>query len=295
MYKSLIFLILIIFAAGKSHSQDQTISLYAGKAPGSESWTQKEAKMYSDLFKTEVVYNVTNPSLLVFRGNKTDANGTAIIIAPGGGFQSLSINREGIDLAKKLADKGVTAFVFKYRLVETKSNDPAKEMMENLKDREKFIEKTATVREMAGEDIRTAIAYIKENAEGFGIDPDRLGVIGFSAGASIIMESVLGSENKLHVPTFAAAIYGGVGNELLEAQIPKNETPLFICAASDDQLGLAPNSIGLYTKWLKSGYPVELHMYATGGHGFGMGTQNLPVDTWDDRFLEWLRQFGFLN
>ena len=99
----------------------KTIQLYSGKAPGTENWTQKEAQTYSDLFKTEVVYNVAQPSILIYEADKAKANGTVIVIAPGGGFQSLSINREGIDLAKKLAAQGITAVVLKYRLLETLS------------------------------------------------------------------------------------------------------------------------------------------------------------------------------
>ncbi|UII27491.1 alpha/beta hydrolase [Fulvivirga maritima] len=274
-------------------AQDKTISLYEGAAPGSEGWKHKEAEMYSDLFKTQVVYNVTDPSLLLYKP-KGKANKTSIIIAPGGGFQSLSINREGKDLAKELAKKGITAFVLKYRLLETKSNDPAREMMANLKDRKQFDKKTAPIKEMAGNDIKTAISYIREHAKELGIDPQKLGVIGFSAGASVILESVFHSEEET-LPNFAASIYGGPSNDILEADMPASEIPLFISAASDDQLGLAPRSIDLYNKWLPSGYPVELHVYANGGHGFGMGTQGLPVDTWYKRFEDWLLQFEFLN
>lgn len=274
-------------------AQDQTIKLYQGKAPGSEHWTQKEAQMYSDLFKTEVVYNVTDPSLLVFKPKNTSSN-TAIIIAPGGGFQSLSINREGIDLARQLSKKGITAFVLKYRLLETKSDDPAREMMENLKDRAQFDKMTEPIKKMAGADIKAAITYIRTHANALNIDTEKVGVIGFSAGASVVLESVLHG-TKDTIPDFAAALYGGPSESILEADMPDKKIPLFICAASDDQLGLAPKSIALYNKWLEAKYPVELHMYANGGHGFGMGEQNLPVDTWYWRFEEWLLQFKYLN
>ncbi|RZJ32796.1 MAG: alpha/beta hydrolase, partial [Chryseobacterium sp.] len=85
----------------------KSIPLYKGKAPGTESWTQKEAQQFNELFKTEVVFNVAQPSMLLFEADKAKANGTVIIVAPGGGFQSLSINREGIDVAKKLAENGI--------------------------------------------------------------------------------------------------------------------------------------------------------------------------------------------
>ncbi len=275
-------------------SAQKTIPLYEGKAPGTEKWTQKEAQQFSELFKTEVVYNVVQPSMLYFEAEKTKANGTIIVIAPGGGFQSLSINREGIDLAKKLAENGIASVVLKYRLIETKSNDPAKEMMENIKDRKAFDARTAPIKVMAGDDIRTAISYLRIHAKELNINPEKLGVIGFSAGASVILESVLHSKDASTLPNFAASIYGGPSQEILETEIPKAPLPLFICAASDDQLKLAPKSVLLYSKWLEAGQPAELHIYEKGGHGFGMGKQNNPVDNWSNVYLDWLRFHKFL-
>ena len=284
-----------LFLAGLTTINAQkAISLYKGKAPGTESWTQKEAQQFNELFKTEVVFNVAQPSMLLFEPDNAKANGTVIIVAPGGGFQSLSINREGIDVAKKLAENGITAIVLKYRLLETKSNDPAKEMMENIKDRKAFDAKTAPIKVMAGDDIKTAITYIRTHAKELNINPEKVGVIGFSAGASVILESVLHSKDASTLPNFAASIYGGPSQEILDTEIPKASLPMFICAASDDQLKLAPKSVLLYNKWLEAGQPTELHIYEKGGHGFGMGKQNLPVDKWSDVYLDWLKFHKFL-
>lgn len=272
----------------------KSIPLYKGKAPGTENWTQKETQQFNELFKTEVVFNVAQPSMLLFEADKAKANGTVVIVAPGGGFQSLSINREGIDIAKKLAENGITAVVLKYRLLETKSNDPAKEMMEGIKDRKAFDAKTAPIKVMAGDDIKTAISYIRTHVKELNINPEKLGVIGFSAGASVILESVLHSKDASTLPNFAASIYGGPSQEILDTPIPSASLPLFICAASDDQLKLAPKSVLLYSKWLEAGQPTELHIYEKGGHGFGMGKQNLPVDKWSDVYLDWLRFHKFL-
>lgn len=291
--KKIIIAGLFLFGLNSINAQ-KSIPLYPGKAPGTENWTQKEAQQFNELFKTEVVFNVAQPSMLLFEANKAKANGTVIVIAPGGGFQSLSINREGIDMAKKLAENGITAVVLKYRLLETKSNDPAKEMMENIKDRKAFDTKTAPIKVMAGDDIRTTISYIRDNAKKLNINPEKLGVIGFSAGASVILESVLHSKDASTLPNFAASIYGGPSQEILETQIPSKPLPLFICAASDDQLKLAPKSILLYSKWLEAGQPAELHIYEKGGHGFGMGKQNNPVDNWSNVYLDWLRFHKFL-
>lgn len=273
----------------------ETIKLYQGKAPGSENWTQTEAQMYSDLFKTEVVYNVTDPSLLVYQVPKGIKNtGTAIVIAPGGGFQSLSINREGKELAEMLSKKGITAFVLKYRLNKTETNDPAREMMDKLKDRAAFEKNSLATIQLAAQDGKNALKYVRANASKYGIDIKKVGIIGFSAGSTVAMETVL-DNTKDQLPDFAANIYGGPRPELLSVPVPEKKIPMFVCAASDDQLKLAPRSIQMYNKWLDAGQNVELHMYSKGGHGFGTGKQNLPVDSWETRFEEWLKLEGFLN
>ncbi|MCI9844721.1 alpha/beta hydrolase [Flavobacterium pectinovorum] len=278
-----------------SVNAQQTIKLYQGKAPGSENWTQKEAQMYSDLFKTEVVYNVSDPSLLVYQVPKGVKNtGTAIVIAPGGGFQSLSINREGKELAEILSKKGITAFVLKYRLNKTETNDPAREMMDKLKDRAAFEKNALATIKLAAEDGKNALNYVRTNASKYGIDVKKVGIIGFSAGSTVAMETVLVNKPEL-LPDFVANIYGGPRPELLSVAVPDKKIPMFVCAASDDQLKLAPRSIQMYNKWLEAGQSVELHMYSKGGHGFGTGKQNLPVDSWEIRFEEWLKLQGFLN
>ena len=245
--KKLIIASIFLFGLNTITAQ-KSIPLYKGKAPGSENWTYSEKEMDSDLFKTHLVYNVAAPAIEIYEAPKAKANGTVIVIAPGGGFQSLSINKEGRDLAKILQEKGITAIVLKYRLLETKTGDPAREMMENIKDRPAFDAKTAPIKVMAGNDIKTTISYIRKNAAQLNVNPEKLGVIGFSAGASVILESVLHSEDASTIPNFAASIYGGPSDAVLGYQVPEQKLPLFICAADDDQLKLAPKSILLYTK-----------------------------------------------
>jgi len=290
--KKIIYSLFLI--SGMMASAQESVKLYKGKAPGSENWTQKEAQMYSDLFKTEVVYNVTDPSLLVYKPAKGVKNtGTAIVIAPGGGFQSLSINREGIELAEALSKKGITAFVLKYRLNKTETNDPAREMMDKLKDRAAFEKNSLATIRLAAQDGKNALKYVRDNASQYGIDVKKVGIIGFSAGSTVAMETVLDNIAD-QLPDFVANIYGGPREDLLKTAAPEKKIPMFVCAASDDQLKLAPRSIQLYNKWLEAGQSVELHMYAKGGHGFGTGKQNLPVDSWLNRFEEWLVFQGLL-
>lgn len=290
--KKIIYSLFLI--SGILANAQETVKLYQGKAPGSENWTQKEAQMYSDLFKTEVVYNVTNPSLLVYQVPKGVKNtGTAIVIAPGGGFQSLSVNREGIELAEASSKKGITAFVLKYRLNKTETNDPAREMMDKLKDRAAFEKNSLATIKLAAQDGKNALKYVRDNASKYGIDVKKVGIIGFSAGSTVAMETVLDNTAD-QLPDFVANIYGGPREDLLKTATPEKKIPMFVCAASDDQLKLAPRSIQLYNKWLEAGQSVELHIYAKGGHGFGTGKQNLPVDSWLNRFEEWLAFQGLL-
>lgn len=290
---SRLFFVVFLFSITKINAQDKTIALYEGKAPGSENWTWVEAEIYSELFKTEVVYNVVNPEVLIFKPE--NPNGTSIIIAPGGGFQTLSIHKEGTKLAEYFASKGITAFVLKYRLIHSKTNDPAKELIANLQDRDAHYERTTAIQKLAGQDCIKAIEFVRNNASAYHLDPNKIGVIGFSAGGTVILESILNNSSEENLPDFAASMYGGPTDKLLNAEIPQKQLPLFIAAASDDQLKLAPKSISLYNKWLAAGYPVELHMYASGGHGFGMSKQNLPVDTWFKRFEDWLIQYKYIN
>jgi acetyl esterase/lipase len=266
------------------------IPLYPGKAPGSESWTWKEKEMYSEIWQTQVVYNVSEPTLTVYMPPPATANGTAVIIAPGGGFQALSINSEGIDVARWLNAKGVTTFVLKYRLNHTSADDPVKEMM--AADRKKRDENNAKLIPMAIADGREAVKYVRTHAAEFGIDPKRIGLMGFSAGGTVAAGTAYTYTSESR-PDFVAPVYAYTGT-LKESVVPSDAPPIYLVAATDDQLGLAPHSIELYNKWIAAGKPAELHMYAKGGHGFGMRRQNLPSDTWIDRFGDWLEAEGLL-
>src|SRR5687767_15052901 len=136
-FKLMLSIMLLTLFVSSASSQ-KVIPLYPGNPPGSESWNWQEKEMFSDLFKTQVVYNVSQPTLTMYPANNALANGTAVIICPGGGFQTLSINSEGADVAKWLNEKGVTAFVLKYRLVKSETDDPAKELVSSSNDRKKL-------------------------------------------------------------------------------------------------------------------------------------------------------------
>ncbi|MNE13219.1 Dienelactone hydrolase family protein [compost metagenome] len=165
--------------------------------------------------------------------------------------------------------------------------------MDKLKDRAAFEKNSLATIKLAAQDGKNALKYVRDNASKYGIDVKKVGIIGFSAGSTVAMETVLDNTAD-QLPDFVANIYGGPREDLLKTATPEKKIPMFVCAASDDQLKLAPRSIQLYNKWLEAGQSVELHIYAKGGHGFGTGKQNLPVDSWLNRFEEWLAFQGLL-
>jgi acetyl esterase/lipase/lysophospholipase L1-like esterase len=282
-------LFVLLFIASIAQAQQKVIQLYNGAAPGSENWNWDEQFIDSskNMFRTNIVYNVSKPTLTVYVPDPSVANGTAIVICPGGGFHLLSINSEGIDVATWLAKKGVTCFVLKYRLIHSTSNDPIQDMMDMINKKEESDDQTKNVIMMGISDGREAITYVRKHAAEYNINPDKIGIIGFSAGGTVAASSAFNytADNK---PDFVAPIYPFFPDSM-QTTIASDAPPMFIVAASNDQLGLAPHSVSLYNKWLSSKHSAELHMYVQGGHGFGMRTQNIPTDSWIDRFGDWLQ------
>ena len=285
--RNILILVCFILVASFSFAQETVIPLYNGPAPGSESWKWDEAVYTNPQMKANIVYNVSKPTLTVYLPSKGTANGTAVIVAPGGAFHILSIDNEGIDVAKWLNERGITAFVLKYRLVKSETADPIKELMPLMSNSEKLDVINAPVVKMATEDGLTAVKYVREHAGTYGIDPKRIGFMGFSAGGTLTMSVVL-TANNTNRPNFVAPIYA-YGNAVLGNQIPAVQTPIFVAAASDDNLGFASHSVDIYTKWLNAKQPAELHMYEKGGHGFGMQKHNTTSDNWTSDFENWLK------
>ncbi len=292
MRSKLIITTLFIFASYFPNAQ-KLIQLYNGTAPGSEGWTWQEKEYFSTTINTEVVYNVVHPSLTVFRPDSVPANGTALIICPGGGFRFLSINSEGNDVAKWLIKKGVTCFVLRYRVVHVASDDPVKEMFAGISEQKKFNEENKVLIPLAVSDARNALAYVRSHAAEYGIATNRIGIVGFSAGGTVTESSAFNYDST-NRPDFVAPIYAYVPPDQ-NTDVPKDAPPMFLTVASDDQLHLVPGSLTLYNKWEAANKSVELHVYAKGGHGFGMRVQHLNSDTWIDRFGDWLNQLGYLK
>ena len=279
---------------------DKEIALYPGAAPGSENWTWSERPAGSPTNPT--IQNVVHPTLLYYPADKAKAVGTAMIVAPGGGFRNLMMSYEGVDIAKRLNAMGIDAFVLKYRLRYNDPNAPrspapAPAALPNgtvLADRPPApLPKTGPqagqdVRAMAGADVQQAIRLIRQDAAAYGIRPDRIGIIGFSAGGAVLMRAVRGAPDGR--PDFAAAIYAA---EASGDAPPAGAPPLFIAVAADDLSEGYQRSFALFNAWQKAKIPAELHIFQTGHHGFrkrGGGADNFM-----DRLEEWLRLNGYLT
>jgi acetyl esterase/lipase len=283
---------LVALLSAASLSAQEVIRLYAGAAPGSEDGNYQEKQYFSKVWNTEVVTNVTQPTLTVYKPDPTRANGTSVVICPGGGFMALSIASEGTEVAKWLTAKGVTAFVLKYRLAHT-GEDATKEFMEAFQDQKKFTETVGKVIPLSVADGLAAMTYVRKHATEWGLAPDRVGIIGFSAGGTVAAAAGFGFTPESR-PAFVAPIYAAAA-AMKNLPVPSDAPPMFLAAATDDQLNLAPDSIQLYNQWTAAHKSAELHMYAKGGHGFGMRQQGIPTDHWIERFGEWLDARGLLK
>jgi acetyl esterase/lipase len=237
--------------------------------------------------------NISTATLTPFLPEKGKANGAAVIVAPGGGFRWLSMGNEGWEVAQALADKGIAAFVLKYRLQPTpESPDGFKKSMERTfaaaADTSSKAPKGAPSWDLSDqlEDAEAAYALIVKRAAEWGVDTSRLGMIGFSAGAGLTMYCTL--KPKSMELDFIGPIYGPMG----PVEVPKNAPPMFNVIASDDFL--FQGQFGVIKSWFDAGRPVEFHLYQNGGHGFGLGNPDRTSNRWFDAFIYWLEVNRFL-
>jgi acetyl esterase/lipase len=258
------------------------IPLYPGVAPGSENWKYPErAAGTADRPQAQ---NIVRPVLLYYPAERSSAAGTAIIVAPGGGFRTLMMSYEGVDVAKRLNQMGVDAFVLKYRTTYVDPAAPAG----GSGPAATGPQAGQNVREMAGADGRQAVRLLRQRAAEFGVLPSRIGIIGYSAGGAVALATVYGAAEGR--PDFALPIYAAGANSNAP---PEGAPPLFIAVAADDQTVGFQGSIDLFGAWRKAGLPAELHVFQTGAHGFGK--KGGGADHYLDRVEEWLRLNGWLS
>jgi beta-glucosidase len=268
------------------------IELQSAPTPSGMVWTHPERQYFTPIWQTDVVTNVSKPTMTAYLPDPATANGTALIIAPGGGFMALSINSEGNWVADWAVKHGITAFVLKYRLAPT-GEDAVMEFMQGVGDRDAFMKKVGAAIPLAIADGKAAIAYVRNHAAEFGVKPDRIGIIGFSAGGGVVGGAVY-DHTPANRPDFAAPIYPALLRDD-STPVPADAMPLFIACTADDVFGFQKQSTQLFDKWNAAGKPVELHLYEKGGHGFGAKKQGLPSDAWLEAFGNWLASNGLMK
>jgi acetyl esterase/lipase len=266
-------LALIALVAG--HAGAQTVDVWPGAAPGSETWTQKETTV-ADTPVGSVVFNVVTPTLTAYLPEKSKATGTGVIIAPGGAFVALAIDLEGRDVARWLQARGLAAFVLKYRIMEKHGEGIPKGM-----------DMDAAARYGIADGVQ-ALKVVRQRAAEWGVSPDRVGFMGFSAGAMVASAALLQADAGAR-PSFAGIIYGAPFGAM--PAIPKELPPIFLAWAQDDNLTLGP-VVKFHDALLAAGHKPEVHVYSAGGHGFGLKKQGTTSDHWIDEFYYWLEAQG---
>jgi acetyl esterase/lipase len=262
----------VVFTVSSGHAQ--IVTIWPGVAPGSERWTHKETTVENTPLGT-VIFNVVTPTLTAYLPERSKATGTAVIIAPGGAFVALAIDLEGHNAARWLQEKGIAAFVLKYRLVEKRQDGiPAMNM--------------DTAARYGIADGIQAIKVVRQRAAEWGLSPDRVGFLGFSAGAMVTSGTLLQADAAAR-PSFAAMIYGGPFGAM--PTIPAKLPPMFLAWARDDAVALDP-IVRFHDALESAGHKPEVHVFSAGGHGFGMRKQDTSSDHWIDAFYYWLEGHG---
>lgn len=261
--------------------------------PSTITWTKPESTYYSPSGSDSIVANVSKPSLTVYLPKASKANGTALIIAPGGGFHLLAIENEGQHLASWCVKNGIVAFVLKYRLVPTEK-DAVAEFFEKMKNQKQADNEMQPVVTMAKADGLAAIEYIRNNAKLYNVNPNKIGIAGFSAGGTVAGAAAFEYTSPANRPDFAAPIYPAL-HVVNTEKLPEKPMPLFVAVTADDMFGFQNVSVELFKKWNAAKQPIELHIYENGGHGHGMKKQNLASDAWIDNFGNWLKLHGWLK
>lgn len=264
-----------------SAAQQKEILLWPNGAPGSEGKTGNEKlRLYED---EHILSNIHRPSVTVYLPPKEKANGAAVIVIPGGGHRELWITHEGYNIATWLSERGIAAFVLKYRLARDSNS-------------------TYTVDKESLSDAQRAIRLVRSRAKEWNVDTARIGVMGFSAGGEVAALAAMrfndghpGAtdpvDRESSKPAFQALIYPGNSKRF---EVAGNTPPVFLLAGYNDEI--AKGIVDVYLKYKNANVPAELHIYSNAGHGFGIREKNTGAVTgWIDRFYDWLSDRGFLK
>ncbi len=278
--------VLIVAASLCAAAADpQVIFLWPNGAPGSEGKTADETVRIAAPGGDHVVASIHRPSITVYLPSKETATGAAVVIAPGGGHSELWMDHEGYNVAQWLAGHGVAGFVLKYRLAREKGS-------------------TYKIEVDSLADIQRAIRTVRSRAAEWGVQPDRIGVMGFSAGGELAALAATRFDNGTESasdpidrisskPSFQALIYPAIPRDM---QLSKETPPAFLACGENDRQNISQGLPELYLALKKAGASAELHVYTATGHGFGLrATTRGPAATWPDRFRDWLEARGFLK
>ena len=328
VYSKLIALFYFALICNIVDAQETVIKLWNGPAPGSEKWTQKETAIeYLSPFWNEkniAVFNVVEPTLTVFPPAPGKATGIAVIVCPGGGFTALSWDTEGPNVAQKLAELGITAFVLKYRVAysggtpeevnmicqstyggqgrtpevqklmkknteisQSISADFEKRDTTTLKMNKEVLRSIGNMIKMAANDGRRAIEYVRENAGKWNINPNKIGIMGFSAGGMLSLEVAFNHTEKSK-PDFIGIIYGSMGF----TGMPDDPMPMFMASSQNEATG---GAAALYASWCDAKLPAEIHSFVGSRHGFGYRNNGDSVNIWIELYYNFLKKTGFIE
>jgi len=306
-HPKLIILLCVGFYLTNAFAQNKIVNLWNEHIPGSmanEKYIEENLVLENGTVR---VQKVTNPTLSVYLPAKEKANGSAIVICPGGGYARLAFDHEGIQIAKWFNNLGVAAFILKYRL-------PNDTIMENK-----------SVGPL--QDVQESIRYVRRNSSQWNVSPFKIGVIGFSAGghlaataSTLFANKVYNSDSTSARPNFSILIYpvismdaeithSGSRQNLLglnptqnlvdqfsaEKQVSPSTPPTFLVHSQDDKTVPVQNSVNYFIALKKNNVPAELHIFEKGGHGYGMGKEKGTESEWTEMCKQWLLQKGFLN
>lgn len=288
--------VIFIFAMTATAKPQEPITLWPNGAPGEkrdlgpEHDTSKPGERYVGGQPVIRLSNVTVPTITVYPAPKHKATGAAVVVCPGGGYRILAMNLEGTEICDWLNSIGVTAVLLKYRVPE--SNAPV--WLPPL------------------QDAQRALSLTRSHAEDWHIDPDRIGILGFSAGGHLsaaastrfnarAYDSIDNADQVSCRPDFALLIYPAylvvkTGPQLApELTVTSNTPPTFLIQTEDDHAAHVESSLYYYLALKNAGVPAEMHLFAKGGHGYGMRKADLPVISWPNHAEEWLRHLGVLE
>lgn len=308
-------------AAGAAPVSGTELRLWPGKAPGSENWQYPETITTSQS-GDRIASNVTDPTLTVYLPDAAKANGAAVVIAPGGALRLLGLDNEGVKVARWLNERGIAAFVLKYRTLQQapaapgaprgpgpggmgapggpgapgagapgaggppRAAAPARQELvirNGNANPEPQDKALAEVLEFATSDAQAALRLVRANAAAWRVDPARVGIMGFSAGGGIAVATALAPRSDAS-PDFLVSLYGP---SLMDVNVPDHAPPLFIAVGST-HFNVTNGCLALFAEWKAAGKPAELHVYDQVSGGFGLSSRGLPVDGWIDRMHEWL-------